>query len=221
MSRQANLNLYENAVPLAEAWEVFATSERRAALQNAKGFLETFANSAQPVESGEIIKSLFSNFSDGIAAKGKRDLLISKMRESLLDCIYHSELIAMGKRQRPSKSHYPIKIDSEFFDFIEPNWSNSTLENHGKLYTDVRIFDPNAPIAINVAKPPKGSVEAIDRAISNLKLEIPNFCNLPRKSASQFVREKLGNPTISGNGLSDKNLAKRILIQCGTRRISN
>ena len=221
MSRQADLILFENAVPLAEAWEFFATPERRAALHKAKGFLETFANSAQPVDGGEIVKALLNNFNDGIAAKNKRDILICEMREYLLDCLYNAELVAIAKRQRPSKSHYPIKIDSEFFDFVEPNWSKSILENHGKLYSNVRIFDPNTAIANNVAKPPKGSIKAIDRAISDLKLEIPNFCNLPRKSASQLVREKLGNPTISGNGLSDKNLAKRILMQCGARRISN
>ena len=41
MTKNANLQIWKNAIPLDEAWEFFATREERAALAEMPGFIET------------------------------------------------------------------------------------------------------------------------------------------------------------------------------------
>lgn len=220
MSKEARLKLYTNAVPLTEAWEVFATPEQRTALAGAKGFLEAFANAIAPKNEIQDASEIFKSINAGVSAKNNRDMLILEMQNGLLDALFNSDLIALGVRRRPSKGYYPVKIEAAFFNFANANWAKSTVEDSGTLYADVRIYDPFAPNVATPAKPRKGSIEAIDHAITELVSELPGFCRFSRKSACQLVRDKLGQEPIPGNGLSNQNLEKRIVAQCGPKRIT-
>lgn len=220
MAQKSKLDLYDNAVPINEAWETFATPEQRTAFADAKGFPETLESSAQPAADRNVVMAMLETFNAAMSAKRSRDALISEMQDYLLDALFNSDLVALGIRQRPSKSHYPAEIDSVFFDFAETNWAQSTVQWEGKLYSNVRVYDPHATTMAAPPVPDKGSKSAIDRAIKELDVENPEFSNLPRKISCKMVRDKIGKSEIRGNGLSDQNLAKRIVAICGVRKIS-
>ena len=220
MSREEKLALFEKSVPMADAWEVFASPENRKAFANAKGGLAALSEFAESGDYTEGASAVFGAFNVAISEAQKRNNIIDKMKEDILDKLYDEDLVALGIRTRPSKGCYPVEIDAAFFDYAEADWQKSTLEGLGRLYADVRIYDPRAVAAINPAKQRKGSVDIIEGAIADLKASMPDFCNLPRKSACEMIRGKLGKTEISGNGLSDKNLSKRITANCGRRGIS-
>jgi len=178
-----------------------------------------FVDKFTEIATSEPAVGLLAALSLGLKSKAERDSLIKHMQGDLLDRLFNSDLVALGKRQRPSKSPYAVSIDADFFEFAVANWNLCTVECHGKLYSGVRVYDPNAELANPQVNQSKGSIGAIDLAIAELKLEISEFCTMPRKLAAQLVREKLGQLQIDGNGLSVKNISKRILLQCPIRAI--
>lgn len=220
MSREEKSILFDNSVPMVDAWEAFASPENRKALANAKGGLAAFSEFVKNADYTEVTSAITGVFNVTISELQKRNSIIRQMKEDILDQLYNEDLIALAIRVRPSKSYYPVKIDADFFEDAQADWVRSTLEGLGRLYANVRIYDPRAAAAMIPAKPRKGSVDLIEGAIADLKSSVPDFCNLPRKSACQMIREKLGNSEISGNGLSDKNLSKRIIAICGPRGIT-
>jgi hypothetical protein len=215
MQADMRQKVWEMAVPLADAWLNFATPEMRAKFDGIEGPIETFTHTAQSSpDSG-----FWNAVSAGFAAKSGRDALIREMREHLLEELFNSEIIAIGFRLYPSKSPRPVAIDANFFEGSKINWSDSTAQWLGKVYINVRAISPHDPDLFQYEQASKGSVDAIDRAITELRLSNPGFCDLPRKSSCQLVRERIGISAIDGDGLSDQNIAKRVLRQCPKRAI--
>ena len=89
MSRHAKQDLWESAVPLAEAWHVFATPKHRATFDGMNGFIEKFTEiSTTTPEVG-----VWNALSVGLKSKADRDALIREMQEDLLDGLFNSELL--------------------------------------------------------------------------------------------------------------------------------
>lgn len=216
MSRTKQLEIYENAVPLSEAWIKFSSAEHADAYRRLEHPLEIFSRHGV----AESLPALGKAVQAGFDAARQRSDLISDMQEKLLEDLFNSELVALGIRQRPSKSHYPVTIEASFFDYADPNWEQSTLQWEGRLYSGVRVYDGRIALSGTGNMRPRGSISAIDAAISDLIRSNDNFCRLVRKEACQLVRDRLGDSGAKGNGLSDKNLSKRILLQCPKRAIS-
>jgi len=108
-------------------------------------------------------------------------------------------------------------IDPEHFERDDPEWQSEALTVHGVRYGRIRICGPEALRQDRLQQ--KGSRIAIENAIEQLMLENLEFCKLPRKMASQKIRDFLGVNEITGNGMSDQNLAKSIVRKCGQKRI--
>lgn len=212
-SKKAKL-LWEIGVPLNDAWLRFAPSELGEEYDSAPGFIEAFSRISDFggwLGFAKAIKTA-SN------ASFDKQKLEKHLKDELLTDLYNEQLIATAYRVSPSRSGAPVQIDSEDFNYHEPDWEMGTLEANGIKYGHLKICDPDA---ITVPqKPSRGSGEAINSAISDLIQDNPEFCNLPRKIACQMVREALGEEHSLGNGLSDKNIGKYILAKCGKKRIS-
>lgn len=128
-------------------------------------------------------------------------------------------MLATGYRISPSRNQAPVLIGPEKFECNDPDWNGTTFEFEKIIYSRIRISKPE----ICAVKPQnaKGSVKSINAAIDHLRQENPEFCNLPRKSACEQIRQFLGAIEVSGNGLSNQNLAKAIVRKCGPKRISS
>ncbi len=149
-----------------------------------------------------------------------RDRVIDQLKYNLLDALYNSDLLAFGYRSSPSKSSNPVKIDPIFFDNPKIVWDKNSAEFNGKSYISIRIFAQNSLPQDKMAQTGRpSSAKAINSAIKDLIQHNLHFCDQPRKVACDQIRQKIGRQLKNGNGLSDKNLSKYIIANCGTRKI--
>jgi hypothetical protein len=213
MTRTETLSAYEKGIPLAEAWAKFASADRQAELAGTRGFFESFAGQQLDDNPSKIFSAAKASFTSEQA----RQNLISKMRDEHLDVLFNGDLIAMGRRMLPSKGHYPVTIEPDYFDGGDIDWNRSTLRWENKLFLDVRVFSLSEISDGPGAR--KGSIDAIDAAIRELMRENRKFGRLHRQEACEQIRKKLGLEDIPGRGLSDKNLSKRIVFHCGPKAI--
>lgn len=222
MSRGSNFEAWRVALPLAEAWEHFASPSDKTNLASAPDFNSSLSGAVEQADAStrpfllNLLKPLIAAQTAGQA----RNDIIEGMRESLLDALFNNQLIAFGNRKRPSRSTYPVKIDADFFDGVDIHWDNSSAENFGLLYVDIRISQNiTLPCAASTSR--KGSIDAINKAIRELIIEYPNFCNLPRKTACEQIRRKLNRNRVNGHGLSEQHLSKLIVKCCPKRPIQS
>lgn len=156
-----------------------------------------------------------------IAANQKRKKAADGLKDELLDRLFNADLLAFGYRLTPSRSSMPVQISPDFFDHASADWNNDEAEFNGKRFGHIRIIDPQSPAFSNKPRTGRpGSTSAIDEAVKQAIRSIPNFCNLPRKTACDEIRKIIGAPEIKGNGLGNENLAKHIVANCGSRRIT-
>lgn len=208
--------IWETAVPLADAWYDFAPNDMQLSLDGMPNF-------SQKLETGQKPKGLLdvaTIIGNACSASTARNKFINTMRENLLDDLFNSGFSALGYRHIPSKSRGPVKIDPIFFEYPNIDWDSNYAEFDGKAYRAIRIFDPrdlSDNQKLKTGRPSSGA--AINAAIKSLALENPDFCNQSRKIACDQIRQYIDKPAISGNGLSDKNLEKYIIKNCGCRQI--
>ncbi len=206
--------LWNSGVPLNRAWLEFAPSELRSEFEKLPEFLQALAEMSYTSirdNGASTVKVALSN------AHKRREIEV-KLKDHLLTELFNGQLLATGYRIAPSRSQAPVLIDPDKFGDGDPDWNEATFEYEGVIYSRIRI----AKLDIFPATPgnAKGSVHSINAAIDHLQKQNPEFCNLPRKSACDQIRKFLGAIEVSGNGLSNQNLAKAIVRKCGPKRIS-
>lgn len=212
-SQKAKL-LWEFGIPLNDAWLRFAPSELGEEYDRAPGFIEALSRISDFEGWLGYLKAVNSA---GNASLDKQKLE-KRLKDELLDLLFNAQLIATAYRVSPSRSGAPVAIDPEDFNYHEPNWELGTFEANDIKYGRLKICDPDA-ITIP-QKPSRGSGQAINLAVLDLIRDNPEFCELPRKSACQLVREAIGEEHSPGNGLSNTNIEKCIVANCGKKRIS-
>lgn len=211
MTKDTAAEKWALAIPLAEAWLQYASEELRAEFQGLQTGIEAFGDAAQSDQNPGIGAAILA----GLAANSDRRRLMTELQKQLLVDLFNSEFQAIGYRLLPTKSHRPVVINADLFDTPKIDWQNSTIQWLGNSFYRIRVFDPQS----QSEGFGKGSTNAIDRAIAELILSNYEFCNLPRKVSCEMVRNKIGAKPISGDGLSNQNITKRILAQCPKRAI--
>lgn len=212
-------NIWNNALPLGEAWIAFASTQAREQLKILPTGIEKMQNQLE--KSTEILDFLLAA-SAGYSARDERTKFTNELQEELLDKLFNSELLAFGYRQKPSESRGPVQIDPNFFECPDTDWEGNTAEFNDKKYRTIRIANPKDLMAHQKPKtgrPTSGPV--INAAINRLMKSNLEFCNLDRLIACEEIRKSIGQQSKRGNGLSDKNLEKYIIEHCGRRRIPN
>ncbi len=207
--------LWNSGIPLSRAWLEFAPQKLRSEFENLPELLEALAAMSDTEfqdSVASIVATAFKNFH-------KRGQLEVDLKEHVLTELFNGQLLATGYRISPSRSQAPVLIDPEKFECNDPDWNGATFDFEGVTYSRIRITDPDCCQAVPPATA-KESLDPIDAAIDHLQAQNPEFCNLPRKSACDQIRQFLGAIEISGNGLSNQNLAKAIVRKCGSKRIS-
>lgn len=208
--------IWKNAIPLNVAWQHFARKDLLTKLAAMPEFSDALKTEAQ---ASGIMDSIIK-ISRAHVASQARKLVIDEMREQLLDELFNSNFSAFGYRLTPSESRGPVQIDPVFFEYPEIDWEGNSAEFNGKSYRAIGIIDPYNlpnPDRLKTGRPSSG--DAINAAIKELIQKNPQFCDQHRAAACQQIRNTIGKPEIPGNGLSDKNLEKYIIANCGRRQI--
>lgn len=205
--------LWQLGVPLSRAWLEFAPPALRSEFEKIPEFL----NAISQISEMEIRENPIQRLASVAMDSAARKRLERAMKEEVLTDLFNGQLLATAYRERPSRSQSPVLIDPTKFDNDDPDWQKETLAAHGIRYGRIRICNPE--MQRPVQSQPKGSIKAIDDAIDHLIQVNSDFCELPRKAACQRIRDYLGAKEIAGNGMSDQNLAKFIVLKCGKKRI--
>ena len=207
---------WDTGVWLSEAWIAFADEASRIKLEGSPDFL-TGLNQFAANQETTSVGGLFKAFSAGAEASRQRRELADAMKENLLDALFNSQLVATGFREFPSPSSNVVRIDADHFDDGSLDWDKSKLSADGRKWGRIKISSPS----ICIEQTPKGSRAAIRQAIRELSFGGLNFNSITRKVGAQAIRDKLSLKEERGNGLSDVNLAKLIVEECGKRGIYN
>lgn len=218
MTKNRLKGIWENAVPLADAWHHFAPRKMQSSLEKMPNFVQKLDSKQKPKGTLETVVIIASAYT----ASAERKQFIKTMQEHLLDELFNSNLLALGYRYMPSESRRPVQIDPVYFDYPDIDWDGNRAEFNGKAYHAIRIFNPrdlSDDQKLRTGRPSSGA--AINAAIKSLILEKQHFCTQPRKIACDQIRQFINKPVIPGNGLSDKNLEKYILTNCDCRQIKN
>lgn len=218
MAVNRNKRIWDNTISLSDAWRHFASKELHSKLEAMPEFSDALQKDVGPSDWLDSITKI----SKAYIGSNARKLIIDEARELLLDELFNSNLLAFGYRLTPSESRGPVQIDAVFFEYPEIDWDANSAEFNGKSYRAIGIIDPNEiPNADKQKKGRPSSGDVILGAIKELILRNPEFCSQSRAVACQQIRIFIGQPEVPGNGLSDKNLEKYIVANCGRRQISN
>lgn len=217
MAKNRTTEIWRLGIALDEAWQKLASVQGQAELSKLPSGQEEMQK--QLSKASGILDFVYAA-SVGLSASAERSAIISKLKDDLLDNLFNSTFLAFGYRQAPSKSRGPVQIDPTFFEYPEIDWEGNCAEFDGKKYRIIRIInskDLRDEQKLKTGHPTSGP--AINSAIIQLMKTHPEFCNIPRSVACEIIRKTINHPTISGNGLSDQNLGKYIIANCGRRRI--
>lgn len=222
MASDRSRSLWRKGVSLSEAWRFFADPAELARLD--MGFdRDSAINSikGQKSKSG-IVVGVFNALSAIHAAGVQRRELEDALKEDLLDRLFNGDLTATAYREQPTTSASPIELAPDDFEFADADWENARLFLNGKTYGRVRVIDEGEACEAELPKPRRGrpgSTAAIDAAIDALLTSGIDLQAMHRTRACQMVRLELGIIEKPGNGLSDKNISKRIVAKCGIKAI--
>lgn len=218
MANPGNREIWDNGVPLNDAWLEFADPDaKRRYLE--RPTLETFNEQAAATNmqsGGEMLKM----FSTGIRQWSDNGRFKKELQQFLLDQLFDDQLHAYGYRIAPSPSRAPVRIAAESFGCASVQWSRGAMTARGRTYSEIQIIDPTT--IGDWRKPrhgPKGSGDAIRGAIAAIQNRSVNLSDMPRKAAFDLIRQEIVGPQSKGSGLSDPNLAKYVNEICGSRRI--
>lgn len=206
--------LWQLGVPLSRSWLKFAPPALRSQFEQFPEFL----NAISQISEMEIRENPIHHLVSVVQNSTARMRLEKEMKEEVLTDLFNGQLLATAYREFPSRSPSPVIIDPAKFENDDPDWQMETLVAYGFRYGRIRICSPETLPPVH--SKPKGSSNAIGDAIDQLIQENSDFCELPRKTACQKIRDYLGAKEIAGNGMSDQNLAKAIVRNCGQKRIS-
>lgn len=213
-SNRARL-FWQNGILLRDAWRHFATAADQKALDEMPRALDAMTKFASEHADGGL-KAIADAVALGVRTRQVRREKEDQLREELLTDLFNAQIIATGFRERPSLSSAPVLIDAEHFAEGVADWEQSKFEANGRIWNRVRVSSPIEP---TVRKVPN-SGEAINSAIHALIEKNTEFAIAPRKKQCDLVRKEIGRTYCSGNGLSDQNIAKRIVGICGIKRVT-
>ncbi len=216
MANPGNRAIWEKGVPLNQAWLEFADAGAKRHHSELSA-LETLNEQAANMRTGADISKLFIS---GMRRWSEYSQLRNEMQQLLLDELFNDQLQAYGYRIAPSRSRTPVRIAAELFECPKIEWTRNLMNSRGSTYSEIQIIDLTT--IIGWRKPrrgPKGSGDVIRAAIDAVRIRRTDFCEIPRKSAFDLIRQEIGEKPITGSGLSNENLAKYVNGVCGTRRI--
>lgn len=218
MAKNRITEIWNQAIELNDAWREFASTRAQKEFANMPTGFDEMKNR---LGTNPDIPKLFEAGQAFLTASAKRSKAIEQLKQLLLDELFNSNLLAVGYRQKPSESRGPVQIDPIFFEYPDIDWEGNCAEFNGKRFRAIRIFNPQILRGyqkLKTGRPSSGPV--ISAAIGQLVKINPDFCNLPRSIACEEIRKSIGKQSKPGNGLSDKNLEKYIIANCGVRRIT-
>lgn len=216
MATPDNRELWEKGITLNEAWLEFADADAKRRHSELLA-LEQLNERAANVRTGSDISELIIS---GMRRWSEYDQFKSEMRELLLDELFNDQLQAYGYRTAPSRSRSPVRIASEFFENPDIEWTRNQMTARGGTYSEIHVIDPTKIAGWHKqSRGPRGSGDAIRAAIDAIRIRRADFCEIPRKSAFDLIRQEIDEKPISGSGLSNENLAKYVNAVCGTRGI--
>ena len=216
MANPGNREIWENGVPLNDAWLEFADSDAKHRYSELST-LEPLNEQAANIRTGADIFTLAGSAMQRWSEHGKFG---EELRELLLDELFNDQLHAYGYRTAPSRSRAPVRIAPDLFECSEVDWKQNRMVARGCTYSEIQVVDP--AVIAGWRKPrhgPEGSGDAIRTAIDAIRTRRADFCDIPRKSAFDLIRQEIGGTQPNGSGLSNPNLAKYVNAVCGTRRI--
>lgn len=213
-SNRARL-LWENSIPLRDAWRHFASNADQGLLDEMPRALEAMTKFASD-HAGNGLKAIADAIAIGVRTSQEHRAVQDRLREDLLTDLFNEQLIATGFRERPSLSGAPVLIEAGHFAECVADWEQSKIEANGRLWNRVRISPPEKPI---VRKVPN-SRDAIEVAICALVAKNADFAKAPGKIRCDAVRAEIGQNYVPGNGLSDQNIERHFVRICGIKRIS-
>lgn len=217
MAKNNNKLIWDDAVPLSDAWEQFASKSQRKAIAKENGFASAFSEAAN----GNPDQGFWSAFKAGGEALNTRNALVAKLRDQLRIALLQGHLCAIGYRVVPTISRAPVRIEQNLFGNAKMNWHRNSIETLGRSYSEVRVFNSNdLPQRQKTKMGRPGSNDAINNAIAAIMKSDPEFANKPRKIACDEIRQFLGKEVKPGNGLGNTNLSKYIVANCGRRQIT-
>lgn len=214
MASKKAKELWESGIWLSDAWKAFAPDELVAQFEGSQGFVQALADSPAFNDTPGFLR----NMANALSKSQQQQSLEKEMKEAILLHLFNGDLIATGYREFPSPSRYAIAIDSDKFEFDDPDWDKQSHIAQGFRYDRIKVTRPVYPK--ECAGIAKGRISEIDKAIDELILSDATFCTDARKVSSQKVRDRLGVPESPGNGLSNKNLERAIHRKCGPKRIA-
>lgn len=216
MANTSNREIWENGIPLNEAWVEFANPDAKRRYSE-RPTLETFSEQATYIQSGSDMLKLVSI---GVRQWSDNGEFQRQLQALLLDELFNDQLHAYGYRIAPSRSRTPVRIAADLFECADVDWPRSSMTARGCFYSEIQISDPTCVVGWQKPRPgPKGSGDIIRTAIDTIRNRRADFCDIPRKSAFDLIRQEIGEKPIAGAGLSNQNLAKYVTAVCGTRRI--
>ena len=214
MASKKAKELWESGIWLSDAWKTFAPVDLVVQFKESRSLLQAFTDGPTPKD----LAGIGRKASDAFAQSQKRQILERKMKEAVLLQLFNGDLIATAYRESPSPSRYAIAIDSDKFDFDDPDWDNQSHSAQGFRYGRIKV---SRPLPKRQAAKGKNHISAIDHAIAELAIIHANFCTQARKTSCQYVRDFLGVTHTPGDGLSDKSIEKAVLRKCGSKRIAS
>jgi hypothetical protein len=216
MANQGNREIWENGVPLNDAWFEFADpdAKRRYSELSAP---EALSEQAANMRTGSDISKFIIS---GMQRWSEHGQFQRELQELLLDELFNDQLHAYGYRIAPSRSRVPVRIAAELFECPDVDWKQDRMIARGCTYSEIQIIDPTAIAGWKKRRHgPKGSGDVIHAAIDAIRTRRTDFCDIPRQAAFDLIRQEIGGAQQKGSGLSDPNLAKYVNKVCGTRRI--
>lgn len=220
MANSGNRDIWENGVPLSDAWREFADADaKRRYLE--RPTLETFNEQAAAanIQSAHDISRMLSM---GMRQWSENRQLQKQLQKSLLEELFDDQLHAYGYRIAPSRSRTPVRIAAELFECPKVEWTRNLMTARGCTYSEIQIIDPMAITDWSQRRHgPKGSGDTIRAAIAAIQSRCVDLSDMPRKSAFDLIRQEIGGTHSNGSGLSNPNLAKYVIEIYGTRRIKD
>jgi hypothetical protein len=210
--------IWENGIPLCDAWLEMASDDAKRFHSELPGFGDMLSAATGTSGWAGISKTLMAA-NDATQRRRQNEI---RLQDDLLESLFNGQFIATGFVRSIIPRPKPVIIEPDIFDGdANVDWRNSIISNLGVTYDNVRIGDPDELVTRpqkRIGRP--GSGEAINAAIDILLNSDPKFCTENRKTACEKIRSHLGNQATDQSGLSDINLAKYIRRKCPKRVIT-
>jgi hypothetical protein len=209
--------LWTKAIPLNQAWNVFASEQEKTKLLEIENRIQKFElDDAAPFLSALWnLGTMRQRSKDQETAKAD---LFESFRSGVLQDLEGEFLYGFGIPAPPSTARMPRKIESIFWNNPSLNWSEDTGFSERLGFIQIRIIDPNdyPNFEFENKKPgPKTSENVIISAIKLLNATDVEFWHGTHgnriNKLREFIRKSQTDLDLEKRGYSDKNFEKYLL----------